>query len=143
VLHRRIGRNLQRIDEQEYRMRERVRMAIEGRARRRRALEERLRRFDMRPRLASDRRRMEAARASAVEMVRMRLARRRAAVEQLAAKLSQLSPLAILERGYAIVSNERGILKDAADAPPESRIHVRLAKGELDAVVGPGGRAPQ
>jgi exonuclease VII large subunit len=46
-----------------------------------------------------------------------------------------LSPLRILERGYAIVSNERGILKDAAEAPSESRIHVRLAKGDLDAQV--------
>jgi exodeoxyribonuclease VII large subunit len=65
----------------------------------------------------------------------MRLARRRSAWQQAAAKLSQLSPLRILERGYAIVSNERGILKDAAAAPRDSRIHVRVAKGELDARV--------
>jgi exodeoxyribonuclease VII large subunit len=46
-----------------------------------------------------------------------------------------LSPLGILARGYAIVSSEGGIVKDAASAPPGSRIHARLAKGELDAVV--------
>ena len=34
-----------------------------------------------------------------------------------------------------IVSNQSGIVKDAAAAPPASRIHVRLAKGELDAAV--------
>jgi exodeoxyribonuclease VII large subunit len=67
--------------------------------------------------------------------MRMRLARRRGAFEQLAAKLGQLSPLGILARGYAIVSNREGIVKDAAAAPPGSRIHARLAKGELDAVV--------
>jgi hypothetical protein len=33
------------------------------------------------------------------------------------------------------VSNQGGILKDSAAAPPESRIHVRLAKGALDATV--------
>ncbi len=50
-------------------------------------------------------------------------------------QLDALSPLKVLERGYAIVSNRSGIVKDAAAVPPASRIHVRLAKGELDAVV--------
>jgi exodeoxyribonuclease VII large subunit len=135
VLHRRVGRHLQRIDEQEYRMRERIRVAIDGRERSRRALELRLRRFDVRPRLAADRRRMEAAHTAALRTMQARLARRRGRLEQLAAKLSQLSPLLILERGYAIVSNERGIVKDAAEAPGGSTVHVRLAKGALDAVV--------
>jgi exodeoxyribonuclease VII large subunit len=135
VLHRRVGRHLQRIDEQEYRMRERIRVAIDGRERSRRALEIRLRRFDVRPRLAADRRRMEAAHTAALQTMRTRLERRRSRLEQLAAKLSQLSPLRILERGYAIVSNEAGIVKDAAEAPAGSAVHVRLAKGALDAVV--------
>ncbi|HEV2448744.1 MAG TPA: exodeoxyribonuclease VII large subunit, partial [Candidatus Sulfopaludibacter sp.] len=65
----------------------------------------------------------------------MRLARRGAAFEKLAAQLAQLSPLRILDRGYAIVSNEKGILKDPAEAPPGSTIQVRLAKGELEAAV--------
>jgi exodeoxyribonuclease VII large subunit len=76
-----------------------------------------------------------------VETVRVRLTRRRSRFEQLDAKLSQLSPLRILERGYAIVSGHAGILKDAAAAAPESRIHVRLAKGELDATVVKGPEA--
>ncbi|HXB71416.1 MAG TPA: exodeoxyribonuclease VII large subunit [Candidatus Acidoferrales bacterium] len=134
-LHRRVGRGLQRIDEQEYRMRERMRAAIDGRERARRGLETRLRRFDIRPRLAADRRRLEAAEASAIQTMRGRLARRRGTLDQLSAKLSQLSPLRILERGYAIVSNQSGIVKDAEAAPAGSGIHVRLAKGELDAKV--------
>ena len=135
LLHRRIGRGLQRVDEQEFRMRERLRSAIDSRERARRGFELRLRRFDMRPRLAADRRRMESADAAAALIIRRQLGVRRSAFEQLDAKLSQLSPLRILERGYAIVSNERGILKDAAEAPRESRIHVRLAHGEIDATV--------
>jgi exodeoxyribonuclease VII large subunit len=135
ILHRRLGRSLQRIDELGYRMRERLRASLDARERLRRRLEARVGRFDMRPRLAADRRRMEALHAAALEAVRRPLARRRAAWEQLAAELSQLSPLLILERGYAIVSGPSGILKDAAAAPPESRIHVRLARGSLDAVV--------
>jgi exodeoxyribonuclease VII large subunit len=135
VLHRRVGRGQQRIDEQEYRLRERVRVAIEGRQRALRALEERLRRFDMRPRLAAAARRLQAVDTRADQIMRLRLTRHRSRLDQLSAKLSQLSPLAILERGYAIVSNQSGILKDPADAPAGSRIHVRLAHGELDARV--------
>ena len=135
ALRLRVGRAQQRIDDLGYRIRERIRAATGLRERERRALEARLRRFDMRPRLAAGRRGMEAARTAAAQGMRMRLARRRGAWEQLAAKLGQLSPLRILERGYAIVSNEGGILKDAAAAPPDSRIQVRLARGKLQAVV--------
>jgi len=135
LLHRRVGRGLQRVDEQEYRLRERLRLALDTRERVCRALVTRLQRFDMRPRLAAGRRRLESARSLTVESVRRVLAGRRSAFDQLDAQLGALSPLKVLERGYAIVSNEAGIVKDAAAAPPASRIHVRLAKGELDAVV--------
>ena len=137
VLHRRIGRHLQRGDELEFRMRERIRAAIAARERARRGLEARLGRFDMRPRLAAGRRRLEGSQAASIQAIRLGLARHRGALEQLAARLSQLSPLLILERGYAIVSNEQGILKNAAAAPPGSPIRVRLAHGELDARVQP------
>jgi exodeoxyribonuclease VII large subunit len=140
VLHRRVGRNLQRVDEQEYRMRERVRIALDTRERARRAVEARLRRFDVRPRLAADRRRMEGAHVAMLRTVQVRLAQRRSAWEQATAKLEQLSPLRILDRGYAIVSNGGGIVKDTASAPAGSAIHVRLANGELDAEVKPRGR---
>ena len=135
ALHRRVGRAQQRIDDLTYRMRECLRADCARRERERRAWEARLRRFDVRPRLAADRRRLETAAAAAAQAMRMLLERRRSAFHQLAAKLGQLSPLRILERGYAIVSNQEGILKDAAAAPPGSRIRARLAKGELDAVV--------
>jgi len=135
VLHARIGRGLQRVDEQEYRLRERLRMALDSRERVRRALEVRLRHFDMRPRLAAGWRRLEAAQSLSAESIRRGLARRRSAFDQLAARLGALSPLKVLERGYAIVSNQSGIVKDASAAPPASRIHVRLAQGELDASV--------
>ena len=135
VLHRKVGRGLQRIDEHEYRLRERIRCAIDTRGRALRALDARLRRFDVRPRLAATGRRLEAVDARAVQTIRLGLARRRGRLEQLSAKLSQLSPLAILERGYAIVSTPDGIVKDAAVLPAGSSIHVRLARGELDAAV--------
>ena len=47
-----------------------------------------------------------------------------------------MSPLRILERGYAIVTKDDGeIVTDSREAPPESAVHVRLAKGDLGATV--------
>jgi exodeoxyribonuclease VII large subunit len=50
--------------------------------------------------------------------------------------LNAVSPLATLQRGYAIVSLEGGvILRDAADAAPGTVIEARLAKGKVRAKV--------
>ena len=100
LLHRRIGRGLQRADEIDYRMREAVRARIDARQRTRRGLEERLRRFDVRPRLSAGRRRLEAARMRLAQTLALRLARQRGALDRLSAKMSQLSPL--LDSGAGI-----------------------------------------
>ncbi len=93
LLDRAIGRRLQRIDELDYRLREGMRARIEESRRRERALESRLRYFDVRPRLASDRRRLDAAESKAGQIVRLQLARRIGTLDGLAGNLSQLSPL--------------------------------------------------
>ena len=70
------------------------------------------------------------------DWARARLAAARRRLEPLAGQLAQLSPLAVLERGYAIVQNELGrIIKDASEAPPGSMLHARLARGRLKARV--------
>jgi exodeoxyribonuclease VII large subunit len=136
LLHRAIGRHAQRIDEFEFRLRDLLRTQLERHARAQRTLAARLRYFDLRPRFATDRRRLDQAHAAAAQAAHRQLARRRAAIEHLSAKLSQLSPLLILDRGYAIVTNQSGaIVKESAAAPPASAIQVRLAKGRLDAIV--------
>ncbi len=136
LLHRSVGRRLQRIDEQQYRMREILRSAFDARRRALAGLDSRLRRFDPSPRLAGQRRRHQGAVSAAVHAVRMATARRRARLEALHAHLTQLSPLAILKRGYAIVTGEDGhILTNAANAPEGSTIDVRLAEGRLRASV--------
>jgi exodeoxyribonuclease VII large subunit len=50
-------------------------------------------------------------------------------------QLQQLSPLAILERGYAIVESDAGIVKDAAAVSIDADVRIRLAKGRLAARV--------
>jgi exodeoxyribonuclease VII large subunit len=136
LLHRALGRQAQRVDELEFRLRDLVRTLLDRRARAQRSLAARLNYFDLRPRFAADRRRLDQAHAAAAQSLRWQIARRRAAVEQLSAKLSQLSPLLILDRGYAIVTNRSGaIVKSSTAAPPGSTVQVRLAKGRLEAVV--------
>ena len=136
LLHRAMGRQSQRVDELEFRLRDLLRTLLERYARAQRTLAARLHYFDLRPRFAADRRRLDEARTAAAQSLRWQIARRRSAVEQLSAKLSQLSPLLILDRGYAIVTGPSGaILKNSAAAPPGSAIQVRLARGRLDATV--------
>ncbi len=136
VFHRLVGRRMQRVDEQEYRLREHIRSAIEAGNRTHRLLESRLRYYDPRPRFARDRRRLERAQASIAQALQLDLARRSNRAQALAAKLSQLSPLRILDRGYAIVTNEFGeIVKASQQAPVDSAINVRLAQGSLGAKV--------
>ncbi len=136
LLSRRIGRSLQRVDEVDYELRRRMRSLLVLARAHWGELEARLKALDLRLRFALTRRRLEAANRTAAETMRARLARARRRYEPLAAELHQLSPLRVLERGYAIVQDEQGrILKDAADAPPPAAIGVRLARGRLRARV--------
>lgn len=51
----------------------------------------------------------------------------------LAAQLGQLSPLAILGRGYSILTRMRdgAILRNAGDVQPDEEILARLSQGQL------------
>ncbi len=67
---------------------------------------------------------------------------RRAALGQIGAQIAALSPLAVLDRGYAMVSKEKApmagsqaIIRDAAQVAVGDRLHVRLARGEFDVEV--------
>ena len=134
VLHRNFGRGLQQIDDYEYRTRDSLRRVIERRKRRLTELERRLRVFDLRPRLAQDRRRLEAAEASAAHAIRLGLGEHRRRLETGAAKLQQLSPLKILDRGYAIVLGPSG---EALTRPAEKGTEVKIlvAEGQMKAEV--------
>ena len=53
-----------------------------------------------------------------------------------ATSLGALSPLAVLDRGYALVEDESGnLLRDAESASVGDSIRVRLARGRLEARV--------
>jgi exodeoxyribonuclease VII large subunit len=61
--------------------------------------------------------------------------RRRAALEHAAGRLRALSPQATLDRGYAIVRTEGGIVRSAAGVETGTRVDVRVAEGAFDARV--------
>ena len=134
-LHRAIGKQMQRVDEMDYRLRDRWRTAIDSRRQALAAAVSRLGRLDVRLELGQRRRRLESCEAALIGSIERHLGRARESLGPAEAHLRQLSPLRILERGYAIVERDGRIVKSPAGAPPESDIRVRLAEGELRARV--------
>jgi len=136
VLHRNVGRLQQRVDELDYRMRGRTQSAAGIRRKRLEELTARLRTLDLRLRIAQARRRQEAAQTAIARLIHLRLTRAQGRLNPLIAHLTQLSPLKILERGYAIVTSQDGlIVKQPADAPVDSNVDIRLAQGKIAARV--------
>ncbi|HET9621824.1 MAG TPA: exodeoxyribonuclease VII large subunit, partial [Kofleriaceae bacterium] len=87
-------------------------------------------------RLARARRELDALIARRDGAMRAQLADRRAALGALGAGMAALSPLAVLDRGFAMVARGDGsIVRDAAHARPGDRLTVRLARGSLGVVV--------
>jgi exodeoxyribonuclease VII large subunit len=67
--------------------------------------------------------------------LRRRLETGRGELGRLAAQLAALSPLAVLDRGYAVVHAGDAIVRDASQVAAGDRLTVRLARGTLDVVV--------
>jgi exodeoxyribonuclease VII large subunit len=87
-------------------------------------------------RLAGEAERLAGTRGRLADLVARSTARRRAALDTLAAGLGALDPFATLERGYAIVRGPDGaILRDAARVRAPDPVAIRLARGELEARV--------
>ncbi len=89
-------------------------------------------------RLARDRARLGRA-AVLGPLVVDRLNTSRGSLGNASAALGVLGPQATLERGYAIVRRaaDGTIVRDPSDAPPGSRLYLRVARGELPASVDP------
>ena len=136
VLHRALARRMQRVDDNTSRLYAALRSQLAGRDRKRRRLEERLRHFDLRPRLARSRERLNALSFRAVSLIRAGLTRQRRSVENAETKLGQLNPRLVLTRGYAIVLNDAGaIVHGAASAPAGSSIKLLFAEDAVKAKV--------
>jgi exodeoxyribonuclease VII large subunit len=106
---------------------------IDRRAREYRALRQRLEARDLPRRLASIHARLTAAEGRLATAARRAQHRSDAAFRALAGRLENLSPLAVLGRGYAVCWNEdkTAIIRSAASVSAGDTVRVTLARGEL------------
>jgi exodeoxyribonuclease VII large subunit len=126
----------QRLDELEQAMVREMKRRLQGSAERLRWLAGRAQLVGPATRLSQQFLRLDASRQRLERAWRQIVGTRGAALSELARTLNAVSPLATLQRGYAIVSTEDGrILRDAADAGPGSVIEARLAVGSVRARV--------
>lgn len=81
--------------------------------------------------------RLSSARQNLLSAGTTSLERRKTQLKLATRALSSVSPLATLDRGYAIVIGDATgrVLTDAKDAPAGTRIRARLAAGEIEATV--------
>jgi exodeoxyribonuclease VII large subunit len=88
-------------------------------------------------RLAVQRARLDAAGRALGRVMLASAQRARSRLAASAGRLDSLSPLGVLDRGYALVRRQRDgvILRTADQSDPGERLAIRLAEAELEVVV--------
>lgn len=136
IIHRALTRRAQRVDDADYQLRELVKRSLDSKRRRFAELTRRLQATDLRLRFARSRHREELLRSRLIKSIEARLWQIRKRHESLDGHLGQLSPLAVLARGYAIVEDaQHHILRRAAETAPGEQLRIRLHDGQVDATV--------
>ncbi|HYK50780.1 MAG TPA: exodeoxyribonuclease VII large subunit, partial [Terriglobales bacterium] len=131
-----INRRQQRLDEVGYRLERAQGQLLERSYRRWEIASSAVRHYDARQRLAAIRQRIEAQTATLAAAAHARLLAGRAILDRRIAALEALSPVAILNRGYARVFDANGeLVKDAGRLQSGDDISARLARGRLRARV--------
>ncbi len=136
-----IHRGQQKLDERRFRLEKAERQLLEQCRRRLENASAAVRHYDARQRLASVRQQLESQIANLSAAMRARLLAGRAALDRRAASLEALSPVAILNRGYALVFDAQGqLVKNAERLAMGDELSARLARGKVRARVT--GREP-
>lgn len=131
-----IARRAQRLDDLTYRLASQYQRQLRDYHRRLDVAGARVRHFDFRRSLAMTRSKLESGSETLARVMRSKLAGQRASLNQLAAQLEALSPVKILERGYALVFDSHGeLVKDAAQLSSGQQISARVARGSFTAEV--------
>jgi exodeoxyribonuclease VII large subunit len=134
VIQRMIGRSFQRVDELQRCAQDHMRRRLRDVQGRRDGLDQRLRRTDLRVRFAEAGRRLDSLRHAAHAAIRRTVTGARAKFEPLTSELAQLSPLRVLDRGYAVVQDTAGhVVRDAAEVKAGDALQIRLSKGTVTA----------
>jgi exodeoxyribonuclease VII large subunit len=96
----------------------------------------RVRHHDLRSRFASEHRQIQIQVERLAATLRTYLIRQHARLDRLAGQVRSLSPISILERGYALVFDAEGrLLKDARQVREGDTIKAQLALGKVTATV--------
>jgi exodeoxyribonuclease VII large subunit len=131
-----IHRRQQRLDEQRFRLEKAERQLLERCHRRCENVAAVVQHYDARRRLAHVRQQLEAHGANLAAATHRRLLESRGALDRRTASLEALSPVAILNRGYALVFDAKGqLMKDAAELRAGDEMSARLARGRVRARV--------
>ncbi len=131
-----LGRRQQRVDELVYRLESAEHRLLEQHRRRWETAAAAIRHYDVRRRLSAMHEQLEGRTVALLSTFRALLLQRQSRLERLAGSLEALSPVAILERGYALVFDGSGkLIKDAGAVAAGDEISARLARGEIRAVV--------
>ncbi|MBI2679120.1 MAG: exodeoxyribonuclease VII large subunit [Candidatus Koribacter versatilis] len=131
-----LAQRQQRVDELTFELASQYRELVDGYRRRVDVAATRIRHYDVRLVLAGMRRELEAKQRTLGETGRRLVMERRSALERASAKLDELSPLKVLDRGYALIFDAAGnVVKDAAQVATGDEVRARLARGEIAAVV--------
>jgi exodeoxyribonuclease VII large subunit len=126
------ARRQQRVDELSFRMEAAWNVATRGASEQLHQLTARLRRQDALHRLQLFRERLASLENRLVRIQQNRMNDDSARLQSLTRQLRVLSPLAVLNRGYALVFDESGALvKDASSLTRDQRLMTRLAKGSV------------
>ena len=131
-----IHRRQQKLDEQRFRLEKAERQLLERCHRRCENISSTVRHYDARRRLAAIRQQLQAQVANLAAATRTRLLECRGTLDRRTASLEALSPVAILNRGYALVFDAKGrLVKDAAGLNAGDDLSARLARGRVRARV--------
>ena len=131
-----IHRRQQKLDEQRFRLEKAERQLLERCHRRCEGVAAAVQHYDARRRLAAVRQRLEAQVGNLAAVMHTRLLENRGALDRRTASLEALSPIAILNRGYALVFDAKGrLVKDAAQLEAGDELSARLARGQVRARV--------
>jgi exodeoxyribonuclease VII large subunit len=131
-----INQRQQKLDDLHYRLDRAERQILERQRRRLESAAAAVRHYDVRRILAGIQKELEAEAGALAAAMRAGILRCRSRLDQLTGQLQALSPVAILDRGYALVFDAKGkLLKDAARVEPGDEISARLAKGSIKAIV--------
>jgi exodeoxyribonuclease VII large subunit len=127
-----LGRRQQRLDDLTYRLASAEARTLQQYRSRLDVASARVRHFDLRRQLSAMHRDLEGRTAAMVALARRILLEKTARLERTSARLQEMSPLKILDRGYALIFDSTGnVVKSSEQVKLQEDLSARLSRGTL------------